>query len=426
MIDALTAKDSASASSTESTVSAFLRGDFSASPYVERARSLVPVLKERAARQAKHSRVLPETIEDIKTAGLFQMLQPQRYGGAETTPIESFEVTTILAEGDPSVGWVHGITGIHHFHLGLFDERAQREVWGVNDKTMVSSPYMPQVARRVDGGFRISGRWSFSSGSDYCDWALLGANIEGEPTPGPGPVGSHALLLPRGDYEVIANWDVSGLRATGSNDILVEDAFVPDYRALTWTQVHEGTAPGLESNTGLLYRLPFFQVFSRATQAPTALGALQGMADALVEFQRRKKRNPTDGEVALAVAEAYSFISEAKCRVYANYAALMSEAWGQLSLTAAQLDEFRFQSAIIPARAARYGNELYRVAGGSSVYNSEPFGRYMSDLQATQTHAVNNYHARAIDWIGPLVDVTESGLRVPLGVVPTMAAAGKM
>lgn len=172
-------------------LSAFLRGDFSASPHVQRARELVPVLKERSERQAKHGKLLPETASDLVGAGLFQMLQPTAFGGAETTPIESFEVSTILAEGDPSVGWVHGLIGIHHFHLAMFDERAQRDVWGQDPRALVSSPYMPQTAQRVDGGYRISGKWSFSSGSNYCDWALLGANVDGEARPAPGPVGSH-------------------------------------------------------------------------------------------------------------------------------------------------------------------------------------------------------------------------------------------
>jgi 3-hydroxy-9,10-secoandrosta-1,3,5(10)-triene-9,17-dione monooxygenase len=186
-------------------IHALLLGDFSASPMVQRARDLVPVLKERAARQARHDRLLPETIADMQQAGFFQMLQPRAHGGYELTPIESFEVTSILAESDPSVGWVLGVIGIHHFHLGFFDERAQSDVWSSDTTTLISSPYAPQTARRVDGGYRLSGRWSFSSGSDYCDWALLGANIEGEPTPGPGPVGSHVLLLPREDYEIIHN-----------------------------------------------------------------------------------------------------------------------------------------------------------------------------------------------------------------------------
>lgn len=143
------------------------------------------------------------------------------------------------------------------------------------------------------------------------------------------------------------------------------------------------------------------------------------MADDLVAFSRRKKRYPKDPGLALALAEAYTFVAEAKSRLYGNYATLITSAAGVRALTDAEQDEFRFQSAVIPARAARLGTELYRVAGGSGVYNSESFGRYMSDLLATSTHATNNFQARAIDWIAPLLDTTGSiDKPVPFGVIP--------
>lgn len=401
------------AAADTSAVHRFLTGDFSSSPLVQAARELVPVLKERAQRQWNEERILDETIADMQQAGFFQMLQPARYGGFETTPIESFEVTATLARADPSVGWVLGVVGIHAFHLAMFDDRAQAEVWGENTRTLISSPYAPQTARRVPGGFRLSGRWSFSSGSDHCDWTFLGANIDGEPNPGPGPVGTHVFLLPRGDYEIVHNWTVHGLRATGSNDIVVDDVFVPDYRTLMWQDVLAGTAPGLEVNDGLLFELPFFQIFSRATQAPTALGALEGMADSLVEFSRSRRRNPKDPALTLALAEAYSFIDEAKGRLYANYAALIAQAQGIMTVSTQDQEKFRFQSAHIPARAARLATELFRVAGGTGIYENQPFGRYLADIQATQTHALNNYQARALDWMGPILDTTNAPVVLP-------------
>jgi 3-hydroxy-9,10-secoandrosta-1,3,5(10)-triene-9,17-dione monooxygenase len=393
----------------------FLTGDFSDSPYVQRARELVPTLRERGEKQSRQAYVLDETIADMQAAGFFQMLQPRRFGGAEVTPIESFEVTATLAEGDPSVGWVLGVVGIHAFHLAMFDERAQHEVWDDDPKMLISSPYAPCTARRVPGGYRLSGRWSFSSGADHCGWTLLGANIEGEQPAPPGPVGTHVLLLPRTDYEVVQNWDVHGLRATGSNDIVVEDAFIPDYRALTWKDVLEGSAPGLKLyQESPLYRLPFFQVFSRATQPPTALGALKGMADSLVDFHRTRRRNPKDPFVTLALADAYSQVDEMKGRLYANYAGLIAEAAGGPAVPEEALEGYRFQSAHIAARCAVLATELFRVAGGNGIYRNQPFGRYLADIMATQTHALNNYPQRAVDWISGMFD--ESGDRAnPLG-----------
>lgn len=396
-----------------SQVHAFLLGDFSSSPFVASARALVPVLRERARDQWAQDRILDETVADMQAAGFFQMLQPKAFGGHETSPIESFEVAATLAEADASVAWVLGVVGIHAFHLAMYDEKAQAEVWGENTQTLIGSPYAPRTARRVDGGYLLSGRWSFSSGSDHCDWTFLGANIEGEPSPPPGPVGTHVLLLPRSDYSIEHNWNVSGLRATGSNDIVVEDAFVPEHRALRWQDVLTRQAPGLALNDGLLFQLPFFQIFSRATQAPTALGSLKGMADSLVEFSRARRRNPKDPALTLALAQAYNFVDEAKGRLYANYAALINEAEGGAPVSALDQEKFRFQSALIPSRAAQLATELFRVAGGTGIYDDVPFGRYLADLNATQTHALNNYPARALDWMTPVLDTTGEVQRLP-------------
>lgn len=392
-------------------VNDFLRGDFGKSAYVRRARELVPVLKARARQQWQHPKILDETVADLQDAGFFQMLQPRRWHGGETTPIESFEVATILSEADPSVGWVVGVVGIHSYHLAFFDERAQQEVWGSNPKTLISSPYAPGKAVRVDGGFLLNGRWSFSSGGDHCAWTFLGANIEGEENTATARMSglpAYTFLLPRADYQIVPNWDVHGLRATGSNDVIVKDAFVPEHRTLKWEQVLTNTAPGLRRNDGLLYRLPFFQIFSRATQAPSALGALKGMVQAFIDFNANKVsrhgvhigQNPA---ATLAVAECLSHIEEMKSQVYKNYARVIAEAEGGPAVPIDARRQFRFQGAQIPPRCARHAAELYRISGGNAIYASQDFGRYLNDLMAIQTHQLNNYQLHANAWAGTLL-----------------------
>lgn len=393
-------------------VNDFLRGDFSKSRHVQAARDMVPMLKERAHEQWRHPMVFKETIAELQKHGFFQMLQPRRWGGGETTPIESFEVASILAEGDPSVAWVVGVVGIHAYHLAFFDERAQEEVWGQDPTTLISSPYAPGKARRVDGGFVLNGRWSFSSGGDHCAWTFLGANIEGEENTRVATSASMAqytFLLPRKDYEIVPNWNVHGLRATGSNDVVVKDAFVPHHRTLMWEQVLTNDAPGLAKNTGALYRMPFFQIFSRATQAPAALGALRGMVQAFIDFNRGKvsRRGTTIGqnpEATLAVAEALSQADEMKSQLYKNYGRVIGEVTG--TGPAVPMDErrqFRFQSSQIPPRVARLANELFRICGGHAVYEAHAFGRLLNDIVAIQSHQLNNYQLHANAWAGTLL-----------------------
>lgn len=393
-------------------VNDFLRGDFSKSRHVQAAREMVPMLRERAHEQWRHPMVFRETIAELQKRGFFQMLQPKRWGGGETTPIESFEVASILAEGDPSVAWVVGVVGIHAYHLAFFDERAQEEVWGQDPTTLISSPYAPGKARRVDGGFVLSGRWSFSSGGDHCAWTFLGANIEGEESTRVATSASmaqYAFLLPRKDYEIIPNWNVHGLRATGSNDVVVKGAFVPNHRTLRWEQVLTNDAPGLARNTGALYRMPFFQIFSRATQAPAALGALRGMVQAFIDFNRGKvsRRGTTIGqnpEATLAVAEALSQAEEMKSQLYKNYGRVIGEVTGTgPSVPMDDRRQFRFQSSQIPPRVARLANELFRICGGHAVYEVHAFGRLLNDIMAIQSHQLNNYQLHANAWAGTLL-----------------------
>src|SRR5256885_2844068 len=141
---------------------------------VARARALIPALAARAAKAEQDRRVPAETIADMQAAGLFRVFQPERWGGYEMDPATYFEIQLALAEGCMSTGWVYGVVGLHPWLMGLFDDRAAQELWGKDDTTLVCSSLMPTgTAVRAPGGFRLSGRWKFSSGCEHCGWAYL-------------------------------------------------------------------------------------------------------------------------------------------------------------------------------------------------------------------------------------------------------------
>lgn len=386
-------------------INEFAIGNFKSSRFVKAAEDYCHVLKERAPHQWNQDSILKETIQEMKDIGFFQMMQPKMWGGHECMPIETFEVTARLAEVDASVAWVLGVLSIHSFHLAMFSQEAQAEVWSKNSSSLISSPYAPGLAKKVPGGYKLYGRWSFSSGGEHCDWTFLGANIEGDTTnTRPPGMASHTMLLPRKDYEIIKNWSVHGLRATGSNDVVVDGAFVPEHRALAWSEIENGTAPGLVENKSVLYKIPFFQIFSRSTPTPCAIGALKGMANEFIlAQQQRQNKQVIDPAVSLAVARALNGVDELKGAVYRNYALLIKEAMGGDVVGIDDRRKFRFQAAQIPQRCTELASELYRVAGGSGISTNKPFGRIINDIYAIQTHRLNNYQPHANAWIGTLM-----------------------
>ena len=144
------------------------------------------------------------------------------------------------------------IVGIHPFQLALYDDKAQKEVYGDDPDTLVSSSYAPlgQV-EVVDGGFKLSGHWQWSSGSEHCEWALLGALVF--PPEGGAPE-YRTFLLPREDYEINDTWHSMGLKATGSQDVIVKDVFVPEYRTHKQSDGFNLTNPGYEVNKNDLFK----------------------------------------------------------------------------------------------------------------------------------------------------------------------------
>ena len=145
-----------------------------------------------------------------------------------------------LGEGDMSVAWVYGVVGVHPWFVALLDDRAAQDIWGKDDTTLICSSLMPAgVAKPVDGGFRISGRWKYASGCEHCEWAFLGGTVRGQAR----TTGASSSFR-TSDYEIVDTWHVPGLKGTGSHDIVVEDAFVPEYRTQKYSDNFRGVRAG--------------------------------------------------------------------------------------------------------------------------------------------------------------------------------------
>lgn len=362
---------------------------------LERARSLVPALKARTAQAEKDLKVPEETVAELQAAGLLRALQPKAFGGYEVDPRTFFEIQTILAEGCMSTAWIYGVMGVHPWQLARYPIEAQREVWGNDNSTLICSTYMPAAkVTVVEGGYRISGRWSFSSGSEHCQWVLLGGIL---PPDGDMAAEHGTFLLPRREYLIERNWDVMGLRGTGSHDIVVEDVFVPAHRVQRTNNWTLEATPGRLINTNPIYAIPFAQVFSRAVST-SAIGALQG---AINEFRenaakhigKHGARTADDPVAQTAVAEAMITVDSLRLVLERNYEHLMSLARaGDYPDTETRL-LYRYQSAYVTNICAERANDLLRSMAASGLYNTNPVARLFRDLHQARGHIANNYMA---------------------------------
>ena len=230
---------------------------------IDRVMEMAGQLREQGAEAEKIGRLTDQTTKAMKAAGNIRLLQPAKYHGYEVHPREFAETVMATASLDPAAGWVNGVVGVHPYQLAYADPRVAEEVWGSDVDTWVASPYAPQgVAKPIDGGYIFNGRWQFSSGTDQCEWIILGAMLgdsDGRPLTPPQML---HMILPRKDYEIVEDsWDVVGLRGTGSKDIIVRDAFVPDYRTMDATEVMDGTAQRKAGMTDALYLMPWSTMF---------------------------------------------------------------------------------------------------------------------------------------------------------------------
>lgn len=365
-----------------------------AATLIARAEALAPTLAGRAAQADAQGRIPAETIADMQAAGFFKVLQPKRYGGYELDPQAFFDIQMALARGCMSTAWVYGVVGVHNWQLALFDERAQQDVLGNDPSTLIASTYMP-VGRvtPVDGGFRLSGHWKFSSGSELCEWVFLGALVP--PAVAGQPPEYRTFLLPKADYRIQQDWDVLGLRATGSHDIVVDDVFVPAYRTHKAIDGMMGTSPGLTVNDAPLFKLPFAQIFVRAV-CTSCIGALQGALDdftgyAATRVSANSGAKTTDDQGAQnACANAAVAIDEMQVLLKRNFAELMASVTGGPAVSIERRVHFRYQSAQVAERCAQAANALLRYAGGNGIYHRNPLVRRFLDLHAARAHYANN------------------------------------
>jgi 3-hydroxy-9,10-secoandrosta-1,3,5(10)-triene-9,17-dione monooxygenase len=367
--------------------------------YLQRVRALIPAIRERALPAERLRRLPEETFAEFQEAGLFRCLQPKRYGGFELDPGTLYQAVMEIGAVCGSTAWILGVIGIHNWHLALFAPQAQDDVWGKDTGIQVSTSLAPTgTVTRVDGGFRLRGRWSFSSGCDFCQWAALGGLV---PPLGDGDAPDmRTFLVPRSDYTIDDTWYAVGLCGTGSKDVVVDDAFVPEYRTHSYRDAFYLTNPGAAVNDAPLYRLPFGLVFPACISSPAigvALGALEAFRDqtTIRISPRDRSRVAEDPFAQLALAEAAAEVTAARDRLLGNFAEAMRTVRDGTALSLAQRARYRWDTAKAVDRSVRAVDRLFEASGGRGVFLDNPIQRAWRDVHAIRAHAGNNLERAA-------------------------------
>ncbi|AWB90211.1 acyl-CoA dehydrogenase family protein [Salinibacterium hongtaonis] len=383
-----------SATTTTPSFAQSLHGDPLAGLKVrERIESLAEFWASQEPESNELGRVTQPAADAIKESGLARMLQPAKYGGYEAHLNDFMKAVMSIGAQAPSVGWVAGVVGVHPHELALADPRVQEELWGEDPDVWVASPYAPMgVGIPVEGGFRFTGHWRFSSGTDHCQWVMIGGFV-GNPDGSPIRSDVRHFVLPRKDYEILQDsWQVMGLRGTGSKDLVVRDVFVPDYRVIAQDDILAGTAGKLRGLDNPLYALPRASVFSGAITAGT-LGIAQSLVAEYIAWTRNRENR--SGKASLdpfklaTLGESIADIEASVTHVLADIDRLydITSAGKLVSL------EMRFEVRRNQVRASRRAvdaaDRLFMHGGGAALHLDQPLQQRWRDLHAAMNHASN-------------------------------------
>lgn len=357
-------------------------------------RDILPALRERAEETERLRQVPEASVKELEETGFFRMLQPKRFDGLEADPVDFFTGVSLIASACGSTGWISSVLGVHPWQVALFHDDAQQAVWGADTSVRLSSSYAPTGKAVVaEGGYKLSGRWSFSSGSAHATWVLLGGLVfdaEGN------VIDFKTFMVPRDKYEIVDVWNVVGLAGTGSNDIVVEETFIPEAFTLSMSDTGRCFGPGQEQNPSDLYKLPFHSLFTTTITSPI-VGMARGAYAEHVEMQQARVRAAYLGEKASSDPFAAVRIARASSEIDAAWALCMSNIREEQALVAKGEKiplslrlRVRRDQVLGTQRAIDAIDELFEASGGRALANGTYLQRAWRDAHAGRVHAAND------------------------------------
>jgi 3-hydroxy-9,10-secoandrosta-1,3,5(10)-triene-9,17-dione monooxygenase len=370
---------------------------------IARARALIPQLRDRASRTEELRRLPPETERDLHDSGLFRVVQPKRVGGSEFDYVALVDCADALGQGDASVAWNFANLSSHHWMLGMFDPRAQDLVWNKDANALIASSFIFPAgrARKVDGGYRLSGSWPFSSGVDSSDWNMLASVVSSDDEA--DGIEYRIFLLNKADYTINDTWNATGLRGTGSNDVEVDDAFVAEPMTLAVSDLDGGPTPGSAVNPNALYALPVFSLFPYVLSG-VALGNAQACLDDYVDVARHRASTYNRAKIGdlqstqIKIAEASAKIDAARLIMRSNCIDAMADARRGHVPDIPAKTRLRRDGAFSVNLCTEAVSLLFAASGARGLTMTGALQRQFRDAHAINSHIAFNFDAAGTNY----------------------------
>ena len=373
---------------------------------IARARDMVPEIRGLAEETERNRNIPPHIVDKIRDAELLRTCRPKEFGGFEYDAVVALEIALAVSAACASTGWVLNGALSNGISFGHFPIEAQHELWGDGADPFTCACFAPTgTAVPSQGGYMLSGKWSFASGCDHSSWIRLGALIAPRDITLPGaapPYEGAFFLLPIGDVEIEDNWFVCGLSGTGSKNIIVHEAFVPQHRVLLFADTRSGRTPGAQYHKNPLYRLPLL-VLGASMLASTAVGAAKGALDAyLAMTTRRKTRGALAGgglamaefaTVQLRIAEASAAVETAEMILVTDLRNAMQKLRAGEEITVTDRIRCRRNQAYATKLALEAVEALNASTGGYGLMLGNPVQRAWRDVNAVARHVSLNWDA---------------------------------
>lgn len=346
------------------------------------AKKISPTIFNQALETEKRRCLSKDVVEELFNNGLLRYFQPSCYGGYEMDWGTHYQIGKLIAKACPSTAWIVTVVGAHSCYVARMSPKAQEDVWATSENVLIATGSVTKTGtiKKEKNGYRLNGSWGFASGVDYASWGMVAGRMEGEKE-------ASQYLIPKSDFIVDDVWHVAGMKGTGTKDINVQNAFVPEHRVIKMSVFHGANPPGSIKHKHYLYNTEF-----KPFSGSSLLGPIIGTAEAAFDFYVEKTKNyhgAIFGDKISVKESVQSRVSESAAELQAANA-LANMQFNLLNQVGKSLKPFSLEQktsfvrdrAFIMKLCLSSTERLVRMMGANGLFDTNPVQRCFRDLHA--------------------------------------------